>query len=53
MTVIGEGVETTEQLTHLQELDCPFAQGYLFAKPQPAAAITQLLCVTNAEGGVV
>jgi diguanylate cyclase (GGDEF)-like protein/PAS domain S-box-containing protein len=53
MTVIGEGVETTEQLGHLQELDCPFAQGYLFAKPQPAAAITQLLCVTNAEGGVV
>jgi diguanylate cyclase (GGDEF)-like protein/PAS domain S-box-containing protein len=53
MTVIGEGVETTEQLAHLQELDCPFAQGYLFAKPQPAAAITQLLCVTNAEGGVV
>jgi diguanylate cyclase (GGDEF)-like protein len=43
MRVIAEGVETPEQLGHLCALDCDFAQGYYFARPQPAAAITELL----------
>lgn len=32
--VVAEGVETKEQLEKLNELGCPFVQGYLLAKPQ-------------------
>jgi len=39
MTVVAEGVETVEQLQQLQQLGCQFAQGYLFARPMPAAEI--------------
>ena len=33
MVVIAEGVETEQQLTALQDLECEFAQGYYFGKP--------------------
>lgn len=36
MTVIAEGVETPEQERYLLELGCTYAQGFLYAKPQPA-----------------
>lgn len=36
MDVIAEGIETDEQLLQLNELNCGFGQGYLFAKPMPA-----------------
>jgi EAL domain-containing protein (putative c-di-GMP-specific phosphodiesterase class I) len=36
MDVIAEGIETDEQLMLLNELNCGFGQGYLFAKPMPA-----------------
>jgi diguanylate cyclase len=39
MAVVAEGVETHEQLQHLRQLGCQFAQGYLFARPMPADAI--------------
>jgi diguanylate cyclase (GGDEF)-like protein len=41
--VIGEGVETKEQLSVLHETGCDFVQGYLFSKPVPAAATGRLL----------
>jgi diguanylate cyclase (GGDEF)-like protein len=33
MNAIAEGVETPHQFTHLKNLGCEAAQGYLFAKP--------------------
>jgi EAL domain-containing protein (putative c-di-GMP-specific phosphodiesterase class I) len=43
LTVVAEGVETPEQLAVLRELGCEMAQGYLFARPQPAEAVTAML----------
>ena len=36
MDVIAEGIETAEQLDQLNELNCGFGQGYLFARPMDA-----------------
>ena len=36
MDVIAEGIETAEQLEQLNELNCGFGQGYLFARPMDA-----------------
>jgi EAL domain-containing protein (putative c-di-GMP-specific phosphodiesterase class I) len=36
MTTIVEGVETAQQLRFLQERRCPFGQGYLLGRPEPA-----------------
>lgn len=43
LSVIAEGVETTEQLAYLRELKCDEMQGFLFSRPIPASEITQLL----------
>jgi EAL domain-containing protein (putative c-di-GMP-specific phosphodiesterase class I) len=40
LEVVAEGVETELQLSHLTDRGCDYAQGYLFGKPQDAAAIT-------------
>jgi len=43
LEVIAEGVEKEEQKAFLQEHGCYHIQGYLYARPLEAAAITRLL----------
>ncbi|MHC4416147.1 MAG: putative bifunctional diguanylate cyclase/phosphodiesterase [Planctomycetota bacterium] len=43
MQVVAEGVETQEQLILLQNLDCNYAQGFLFDHPLDAQAAECLL----------
>ncbi|WP_227729914.1 bifunctional diguanylate cyclase/phosphodiesterase [Yersinia proxima] len=47
MTVTAEGVETTEQLEHLQTLKCDEVQGYLLGKPMK---LNELLNITHQAG---
>jgi diguanylate cyclase (GGDEF)-like protein/PAS domain S-box-containing protein len=37
--VVGEGVETADQLAFLRDHGCDLAQGFLLGRPMPAAAI--------------
>jgi EAL domain-containing protein (putative c-di-GMP-specific phosphodiesterase class I) len=48
LTTVAEGVESAAQLAHLRALGSNFAQGYYFAKPQPAAAIDEMLANAGA-----
>jgi diguanylate cyclase (GGDEF)-like protein/PAS domain S-box-containing protein len=41
--VVAEGIEGWQQLEKLRQLGCGMAQGYLFAKPAPAALCAGLL----------
>ena len=51
LRVIAEGVETTAQMEVLYSLGCHICQGFLFARPMPAAQIaTWLNDVLNANG---
>lgn len=43
LKVVAEGVETEEQLTHLRDHGCDFAQGYLFSKPVSHEKISKWL----------
>lgn len=43
LEVVAEGVETEAQRDFLLDRQCRIMQGFLFARPQPAADITRLL----------
>jgi sensor c-di-GMP phosphodiesterase-like protein len=48
---VAEGIEHAEQATHLAALGCQDGQGYLFARPLPSTAMTELLAGSLADGG--
>ena len=43
LDVIAEGVKTLEQLNWLKQFDCPYAQGYYFAKPVDVETATKMV----------
>jgi len=43
LVTVAEGVETEGQAQYLARLECPLAQGYYYARPQPVAAIERIL----------
>ena len=43
LEVVGEGVETAEQLAMLRHLNCDLVQGYLLGKPLPGEAAREWL----------
>ncbi|MCW5695896.1 MAG: EAL domain-containing protein [Bauldia sp.] len=43
MEVVAEGLESEDELTELLDLNCEYAQGYLFGAPMTATEATKLL----------
>ena len=43
MTVVAEGIETSQQFDTLAGLDCDQGQGFLLARPLPPEAIATLV----------
>ncbi len=47
--VVAEGIETAEQLAWLRQLACDRGQGYLYARPLPAAELEALLAASPGD----
>ena len=43
LKVVAEGIETESAAERLRELRCDIAQGYLYARPMPAAELSAWL----------
>jgi diguanylate cyclase (GGDEF)-like protein len=52
LQVVAEGIEDREHLVELRALGCDLAQGFHFARPLPAEAITALLAPTEFEASL-
>lgn len=48
ISVVGEGIELSDQHALLQMLGCDYGQGYLFGRPMPLAQALQLVETWNA-----
>lgn len=42
LSVVAEGIETSEQMKRLQSVGCDYVQGYFFAKPMPVSEFEEL-----------
>ena len=49
MEIIAEGVETEDQRTTLQELDCDCIQGYLLSRPAPPESLNALFLTLQSQ----
>ena len=49
ISVVAEGIETETQFEMLRAMGCDTGQGYLFAKPLPAAEATRLLAPSRSS----
>ncbi|MCC2817783.1 EAL domain-containing protein [Lachnoclostridium pacaense] len=49
LSVVAEGVETSEQLERLREVGCNYVQGYYFGKPMPSQQFEALLVETKSD----
>jgi diguanylate cyclase (GGDEF)-like protein/PAS domain S-box-containing protein len=47
LEVVAEGIELAEQANSLEELGCELGQGYLFARPMDAAALSSFLALAD------
>ncbi|MDR3055982.1 MAG: EAL domain-containing protein [Zoogloeaceae bacterium] len=47
METVAEGVETEEQRNKLIAMQCDLLQGYLYARPIPAASLIELPCMVE------
>jgi EAL domain-containing protein (putative c-di-GMP-specific phosphodiesterase class I) len=52
LPMVAEGVERAEQVDALRALGCTLAQGFHFARPMEAAALSARLAEDAAEGAV-
>ena len=55
VTVVAEGVESSQQLGMLRDMGCALGQGYLIAAPMPAAEVEALIqnAAAPASGGAM
>lgn len=47
LSVVAEGIETTQQMVQLQDLHCDYGQGYFFSKPLNQQAAETLLITSS------
>lgn len=50
MSVVAEGVETSNQIKQLRNLGCEYGQGYFIHRPMPAAEAGQLIADELQDG---
>ena len=50
MITVSEGVETMEQVAFLETAGCDIVQGYVFGRPMPVEAFSELLVQANGAG---
>jgi EAL domain-containing protein (putative c-di-GMP-specific phosphodiesterase class I) len=51
LRVIAEGVETSEQLAQLRNMECDFAQGNYFSEPLPSEELAVILTENLTDRG--